>query len=101
MSKGFSSEFFLAGRLCKVSHRYNPDQSLLSVQNQEASDLIFLHDLAGFFHVLIFIAPENLFGHDFSYRCVMGIASLRDRSDGDIAIGDGSDESIILTNRQK
>src|SRR5205823_277647 len=62
---------------------------------------LFFHILADLFDILVLVAVENLWSHDFSNWSQPRIATLGDRSNRDISISNRSNEPVILTDRQE
>jgi hypothetical protein len=71
------------------------------VEDQHPANFLFLHVLCDFLNIIVLVAVEDSLGHDFSNWSKPRIATLSDRSNGDVSIGYSSSEPIIVADRQE
>lgn len=85
---------------CDVSQRDHPNETLVAIQDRQAADLKISHLFTGVLHVLVLEAIFHVRGHRLGDECI-GPASLSDRSDCYIPIGNHPDEPVVGADRQK
>src|SRR5690606_16855633 len=84
----------------KIAERQKADQPLVSIHDGQTAYAQIPHVLRHFVHRLVFEAVLDLRAHDLSHWGV-GTSTLRHGAHRDVAVGNHSDQSVVLLHRQR
>lgn len=95
-----SAESVVADIPGQVSDADDSDGHILMVFDDEAADFFLLDEVDGFGDLGIIVAGDAAFCHDVADAGMCGVASLGVGTDADVAVGDGSDDLLPLSDGQ-
>lgn len=85
----------------QITQRDDTDKAVISCADEDAADLFFFHEPGGFFDILILVEDLDVVCHDLTDRGRLGIESVGNGPDGNVAIGDDSDRTVVIDDRKK
>src|SRR5215468_5282759 len=96
-----SHERFFSGHGRQIVDGNDSHQPLLTVEDDQATDRLLLHQVGRLGQGLVLEAVEHLRGHHLANARLLRRASLRRCSNGDVAIGDDADQTIVFAHRNE
>src|SRR5712671_3492536 len=86
-------------RLSDIAQAEHPGHSLALVENRESTDLPALHGVNRLRDIISLPTTGDAFRHHVSGCEIRNILAVGYGSDGDIPIGDHSDQPVVLADR--
>src|SRR5690606_7767742 len=103
MSAGNSLQNSIAGLLVTrtgdVAQRHYTDQTFLAIEYRKPTQLVFRHVFSYVLNIFIIKAVTDMFAHDLAHRSV-AIKTFGHGADGNVAVCDHADQSILVFNQQ-
>src|ERR1700704_981894 len=101
---GYLTERFTSAiarlRLGDVAERDNTDQPLFATEYRQPPDLDVAHVRRDLVEILVVITVLDLGGHDIADPRI-GPTAQRNPADGNVAVGNHSDEALIIGDREQ